>query len=77
MKEIVIGEHLDIRHRNLFIELCLEFKDIFHKEGDPINKLNSHIKHKIRLIKGTKPIQTKAYSLPINQRQAIREKVKQ
>lgn len=75
LKGIVISNELSIEDRNKLITILIEYQDVFYKDGDPINPLNTTIKHTIRLVDNAEPIQAKLYSLPLTHRHAISEQV--
>jgi transposase InsO family protein len=74
MRGIVIGD-LPKPYTAQIKSLLIEYQDIFHKPGDPINALNTHIKHHIRLVEGAKPIKSRIYPLPLTHHKAIKEQV--
>ena len=75
LKDIVIPSDLGTEHRNKLVRILVDFQDVFYKPGDPITKLNTHIKHSIRLKDNAEPVQAKLYSLPQAHRQAITQQV--
>ena len=75
LKEIYISSDLTDEYHNKLIAILIEFQDIFFKPGDPINKLNTDIKHTIRLVDNAQPVQAKLYSIPLAHRQAITQQV--
>ena len=75
LREIIISHQLDNDSRGKLISILNEYQDVFYKPGDPINKLNTDMRHTIRLVDNAEPVQAKLYSLPLAQRQAISEQV--
>lgn len=55
-------------------EILIEYNKIFYLDGDTLSH-TSAITHKIDLIPGTKPINSKPYRLPMSQRQEINKQV--
>ncbi|HVW99997.1 MAG TPA: reverse transcriptase family protein, partial [Candidatus Babeliaceae bacterium] len=75
MQEVHINKDIPGESYQKLINLLVEYQDIFFKPGDPINKLNTTLKHKIRLVDGAKPVQAKLYALPLKYREAITQQV--
>ena len=75
LREVQIGSEIHILDRQRIQSLILEFEDVFYKPGDPIVPLNTDIRHTIRLVENTKPIQSKIYRLPYSHNKVISEQI--
>ncbi|HVX01067.1 MAG TPA: reverse transcriptase domain-containing protein, partial [Candidatus Babeliaceae bacterium] len=74
MKEITFGDMPEGFIQRIK-ELLIEYQDIFHKPGDPITPLNTHIKHRIRLEENAKPVRARIYPLPEAYNKIIKEQI--
>lgn len=74
MADITFGD-ISEEHKYRLKKLLCKYQDIFHKPGDPITALNTHIKHKIRLEEGAKPVRARIYPLPEAHNKIIKEQI--
>jgi len=63
LKESLRVEHMSVEERTAIQDLCKEFADIFHLEGDKISYTNA-VHHEIKTSGVTQPIYQKPYRLP-------------
>ena len=66
-------EHLNEEEKDLIIEVCLKFADIFYLEGDMLTFTNE-IKHEINTGE-SKPIYTKSYRYPQIHKQEVKKQI--
>jgi len=67
---------MSIEERSAIQNLCSEFADIFHLEGDKITCTNA-IYHEIKTPGTTQPVHQKPYRLPYSQKAEIAKQVEQ
>lgn len=76
LKQSVRVEHMSTEERSTILNLCSEFADIFHLDGDKITCTNV-VYHEIKTPGITQPIHQKPYRLPYTQKNEIAKQVEQ
>jgi len=76
LKKELRTEHLNSEERKSIEQVCIDFMDIFHLEGDRLTHTTS-IEHEIRIPEGEPPIHQRQYRLPHSQRDEITKQIKQ
>jgi len=74
LKESLRIEHMSTEERSNILELCSEFADIFHLDGDKITYTNA-VYHEIKTPGITQPVYQKPYRLPYAQKNEIIKQV--
>lgn len=76
LKESIRLEHTSTEERSTILDLCSEFADIFHLDGDKITCTNA-VHHEIKTPGITQPVYQKPYRLPYAQKNEIAKQVEQ
>jgi hypothetical protein len=74
--EALRTDHMSTEERNMIRELCNEFSDIFHLEGDQITCTDA-VYHEIKTPGVSQPIHQKPYRLPYAQKGEISKQVEE
>lgn len=79
IKQGEVTEHLKLDHlpsneRDVIVELCNEYRDIFYIPGDKLTATNS-IEHEIPLIQNSPPVNVRAYRIPHHQKDEVDRQV--
>jgi len=74
LKESLRIEHMSTEERSTTLELCSEFADIFHLDGDKITYTNAAY-HEFKTSGITQPVYQKPYRLPYAKKNEITKQV--
>lgn len=66
--------HLNLEEKSTILDLCREYNDVFHLEGDQLST-TSATTHEIPLIPNSKPIYIKQYRLPESTKDEVNKQV--
>jgi hypothetical protein len=67
-------EHLNEEERNMIENTCSDYQDVFYLPGEELSSTNA-VKHSIKVLPGTAPINTRPYRLPEAQKIEIEKQV--
>lgn len=68
-------EHMTYEEKNSILEICEDFNDVFHLEGDKLTSTKT-LTHKIPLYTDSKPVNIKPYRIPESQKDEVKGQVK-
>lgn len=76
IKELINISHCNSEEKKEILKICYEFHEVFHLKGDKLS-ITSAATHKIPLLPGTIPINTKPYRLPYHQKENLQKEIQQ
>jgi hypothetical protein len=74
IKSLINLSHCNDEESKQVLEVCLKYDEIFYIKGDKLSSTNATT-HRIPLIHGTLPINTKPYRLPYFQRETLEDEI--
>lgn len=74
LNQEVRTEHLNKEERDSLMNICRQFSDIFHLEGDKLSCTNA-VYHEINVNPSTQPINERPYRLPFRHKQEIDKQI--
>lgn len=75
LKKLINLTHCNEEERSKILDICFEYNEVFHIKGDKLSSTNATT-HRIPLVEGTVPINTKPYRLPYHQKENLENEVR-
>lgn len=70
LKKSINLDHCSTEEKFKVLDVCLKYNEVFYVKGDKLSATNAAT-HRIPLLPGTNPINTKPYRLPFYQKEAL------